>query len=52
MATTTCPKCDQPCELIFRRSITTKDGRVVYPKTGRVFPIPVCNCDGCELTSA
>ncbi|EHK7404390.1 hypothetical protein I6Z00_002085 [Vibrio parahaemolyticus] len=43
-ASTTCPKCGNPCELIFRRSKTTKDGKVIYPKKGSVFPIPVCNC--------
>jgi hypothetical protein len=28
-------------EYIYRRWITTKDGRRIYPKNGKVFKIPV-----------
>lgn len=43
MATTTCRKCGNSCEVIFRRSITV-NGKVRYPKNGKVFVIPQCNC--------
>ncbi len=43
MATGTCRKCGNPCEVIFRRSIVI-DGKVRYPKNSKVFVIPQCNC--------
>lgn len=43
MATGICRKCGNTCEILFRRSITV-NGKVHYPKTGKVFPIPQCNC--------
>ncbi len=43
MASTTCRKCGNTCDVIFRRSITV-DGKVRYPKNGKVFPIPQCGC--------
>lgn len=38
-----CPKCGEPCEIIFRRSVTV-DGKVRFPKKGKAFPIPQCSC--------
>ncbi|CFQ33725.1 Uncharacterised protein [Yersinia frederiksenii] len=43
MATGTCRKCGNTCEIIFRYS-TCVDGVVRIAKKGRPFPIPLCNC--------
>ncbi|MBG3131427.1 MULTISPECIES: hypothetical protein [Proteus] len=43
MATGICPKCGEPCAIIFRRSVVI-DGKVRFPKKGKAFPIPQCGC--------
>lgn len=44
MASTICRKCGSSCEVIFRPYIK-RNGKVIYPKKGGVFPIPVCPCE-------
>jgi hypothetical protein len=45
MATGICPKCGSSCELIFRPYIKHGD-KTVWPKKGKAFPIPICDCSG------
>ncbi len=47
MKTGICPKCGEACEVIFRRYIV-KNGKTIYPKSGNVFPIPLCSCGKAE----
>lgn len=43
MKTGYCPKCGNSCEVIFTRYIR-KEGKIIYPKKGKVFVIPQCDC--------
>ncbi len=47
MKTGYCPKCGNSCEVIFTPYIR-KEGKIIYPKKGKVFVIPQCDCTSKE----
>lgn len=43
MATGYCPRCGNSCEVIFRANKKDPSGKIIYPKRGKVFVIPLCS---------